>query len=197
MTSNSIQTWIKIKGLRKDRSLFPLPRLLPTLGMMLLLGHPEFSQAQILTSAGPFDFESGTAGSNQFTDNFRNIGPTGETAVGQTNPTTGEPGNDYAFSSATSAAAVTSLLFDTSPISGVLDPTFAGSLTITLDISGVQADSSFGIQLLDGGSTNNLLALFNLDNSGTTDRIRFFGTALLRRGRLGHKLEQPWMVPRA
>jgi hypothetical protein len=70
-------------------------------------------------------------------------------------------------------------IYDTSP--GDVDVTqnlFAGDFRVEFDISGVQAGSSFGVVLINPDEINfradNLLALFNLDNSGTTDLIRFF-----------------------
>ncbi|NJL70290.1 MAG: PEP-CTERM sorting domain-containing protein [Candidatus Competibacteraceae bacterium] len=130
--------------------------------------------AQVLT------FETGTASDNQFTQNFRRIDSWTDNTVGQTDPTAGEPNNDYAFLSTSTVSPDPIngglLLFDTTPADTTAgtDNTFAGPLTITLDISAVQADSSIGIMFLDGTNTNNLLALFNLDTTGTSDRIRFF-----------------------
>lgn len=118
------------------------------------------------------DFE--TAG--QVSGNFRNLGP----ATTSNTQSSNSAANDYLIhniSDGSFSAAV--LLYDTTP--GDTTPetqsTFSVStpLTVSFDFRATTATSSVGIIFADStNASNHVLALFNVDNSGTTDTFRFF-----------------------
>lgn len=127
-------------------------------------------------AVGPIDFE--TAG--DLANNFRlNTNVLAVARLSQTGP---GAGNDYIQHNNTPFASGggTIGIYDTTP--GDIDATqntFAGPFSVEFDISGVQASSSFGVFLINPAENaptrnDNLLALFNLDSTGTTDLIRFF-----------------------
>ncbi len=165
-----------------------MKKIIASLSFMSCILLEPSAHAQLVS----LNFESGTATSNQFTNNFRLIGSASAFAgtVAQTDPAdAGEPNNDYVFQAATTPGVV-NYLYDTTPTNtSDANQTFAGNLTITMDISAVQADSSFGIHLIDTSNfNNNLLAVFNLDRSSaptTTDRIRFFKDGGIATGAAG------------
>lgn len=118
------------------------------------------------------DFE--TAG--QVSGNFRNLGPAGTNNSQSSNSTA----NDYLIndiSGGSTNAAV--LLYDTTPgdtTSGT-QSTFSVSspLKVEFDFRASTAGSSVGIIFADStNASNNMLALFNIDNTGTTDLLRVF-----------------------
>ncbi len=126
-------------------------------------------------AVGPIDFE--TAG--DLANNFRlNTNTVNSSRLSQIGPSAG---NDYIAhnNSPTDSSSTTVGIYDTSP--GDVNATqslFTGPFSVEFDISGAQATSSFGVLLINpdenGFRTDNLLALFNLDVTGTTDRMRFF-----------------------
>jgi hypothetical protein len=146
---------------------------------MILMSTPLrsllFSAAAFVSVAAhaqvSLDFE--TAG--QLSGNFRNI-----SAASSNTQSSNGAANDYLIhdisNGSTNAAA---LLYDTTPgdtTSGT-QSTFSVSspLKVEFDFRATTAGSSVGIIFADpNDASNNVLALFNLDNSGTTDLFRFF-----------------------
>lgn len=118
------------------------------------------------------DFE--TAG--QVSGNFRNLGP----ATNSNTQSSNAAANDYLIhniSNGSFSAAV--LLYDTTPgdTTGGTQSVFSVSspLTVSVDFRATTANSSVGIIFADPANAgNHVLALFNVDNSGTTDLFRFF-----------------------
>lgn len=118
------------------------------------------------------DFE--TAG--QLSDNFRNLGQTNTLNTQSANGAA----NDYITHNVPDASVnAAALLYDTTPgdtTSGT-QTTFSVSspLTVSFDFRSTTANSSIGIIFADPtNASNNMLALFNIDNSGSTDLFRFF-----------------------
>lgn len=117
------------------------------------------------------DFE--TAG--QYSGNFRNLSSGGNNTQSSITVANDYLSHDIA-SSSTNAAA---LLYDTTPGDTTLgtQSTFSVSspLKVEFDFRATTATSSVGIIFADpNDASNNILALFNIDNTGTTDLFRFF-----------------------
>ncbi|CAM3030970.1 PEP-CTERM sorting domain-containing protein [Rariglobus hedericola] len=118
------------------------------------------------------DFE--TAG--QLTDNFRNLGPSNPINTQSSNGVA----NDYIIHNVPDASVTAAaLLYDTTPgdTTTGTQSTFSVSspLKIDFDFRATTAGSSIGIIFADStNASNNMLALFNIDNTGTTDLVRFF-----------------------
>lgn len=129
------------------------------------------------------NFESGS----QLSGNFRTIG----TATGTNIQTSNGALNDYFINNISDATGTPSqLIYDTTPgdITSGTQSTFvtSSSLTASFDFRSATANSSFGIIFVDpGNNANNILALFNVDAAGTTDRFRFFRDANLAGGTAG------------
>ena len=115
-------------------------------------------------------------GADDFTDNFRQIHNEVNTS------TTGADGVVLVTSGPTTAGSAEVFAYDTTPADATVQSTFGGAVSISFDIRAAQANSSFGIVLINPaseGSANQYLALFNLNDSTVTgnDRIRFFAGA--------------------
>lgn len=115
-----------------------------------------------------FDFET----PGQFTANFRNI-----STVGTTTQTTGL-GNNYLVHEGPGGGAAI-LLYDSTPgdITSGTHSTFATNqaLSVSFQFSATAATSSVGVVFSSPTATNNnLLALFNVDATSSTDTFRFF-----------------------
>jgi hypothetical protein len=118
------------------------------------------------------DFE--TAG--QVSGNFRNLGP----VITSNTQSSNGVSNDYLIHNVPdSSGSAAALLYDTTPGDTTVgtQSTFSVSspLTVSFDFRASTANSSVGIIFADSNdASNNVLALFNIDNSGTTDLFRFF-----------------------
>jgi len=118
------------------------------------------------------DFE--TAG--QVSGNFRNLGPATSSNIQSSNVAA----NNYLIHNiADSSFSAAALLYDTTPsdTTAGTQSTFstASPLTVSFDFRATTANSSVGIIFADATNAgNHVLALFNVDNSGTTDLFRFF-----------------------
>jgi hypothetical protein len=123
-----------------------------------------------------FDFESGTASSNQFTQNFRLIS-TGTGSTGQSDPTANEPGNDFVSYERTGGTASVGsvLLYDTTPANtGDTAQVFSGPLSISLDLAAVNATSGAGIYLVDPTNVDNNIGIFaQISASSTNERLGY------------------------
>ena len=121
--------------------------------------------------AGPLDFE--TAG--QLGANFR------ATLNGGNASQATDSGGYVALNGSQNAWIG---IYDTTPGNNAdASQTFAGKITIHLDISAANATASFGIFLFDDSnrSGNNLLTILNVDTApgGTTEQIRFWKDSTL------------------
>ncbi len=149
----------------------------PALGILGILMTAAVSQAAILV-----DFN--TAG--DLAGNFRQTYNPTETDTVQVMPA------GYVSTSATSLSSGSTLsesfIYDTTPANGTVKNTFTGPVTISMDIRAAQS-SSFGIYIVDPSETNggatHRLALFNFDNSGTSDQIRIFSTSSISNAQVG------------
>jgi hypothetical protein len=118
------------------------------------------------------DFE--TAG--QVSGNFRNLGP----ATNSNTQSSNSAANDYLIHNiADSSFSAAVLLYDTTPgdTTNGTQSTFSLSspLAVSFDFRATTANSSVGIIFADSTNAgNHVLALFNVDSSGTTDLFRFF-----------------------
>lgn len=129
------------------------------LATIIVAGAGETARAQV----GPFDFE--TAG--QYSGNFYAVSASGE--LGQT---TGL-GNNYV--QLNDIAGQNAAFYYGTSVNTALEPIFGGTFTVQFDVSAVTANSAFGVYLVNAANpANSLLAYFNLDSSGTSDKIRFF-----------------------
>lgn len=149
--------------------------------------------ANLATAAtvGPLDFESGIASGNQYTQNFLQLYARNGATLQQTDPADdGEPNNDYlrlpqnsnniTFVSAINTSAVKSL--DNSD-------TFNGTVTVSFSASSnMPGGSSLGIYLFNPasvGGADNLLVNMQFNQSGGTDRIRFYSDGATTTGSTG------------
>lgn len=128
---------------------------------------------------GPFDFESGTTSSNQYTQNFLQIHSQNSATLTHTDPADDEePNNDYLKLAQTSGDVRVVAALNTNVTKSLSNSnTFSGNLTLNFDVSSnMPGGSSFGIYLFDPASTNgtnNLNVMLQFNQSGGTDRIRF------------------------
>jgi hypothetical protein len=141
----------------------PLRSLLfPLAAFVLVTAHAQVS----------LDFET----PGQLTDNFRNLGPSNTINTQSANGAA----NDYITHNVPDASVTAAaLLYDTTPgdTGTGTQTTFSVSspLTVSFDFRSTTANSSIGIIFADpANASNNMLALFNIDNSGGTDLFRFF-----------------------
>lgn len=114
----------------------------------------------------PLDFE--TAG--QFSGSFRILNANGATLT----QTSNGGANDYMQSANGSGAAI---VFDANgSTAGISSFTVsqAAPLTISADVSFNVSSNSFGIYIINAANeTEGYLAIFNVNNSGTNDQIRY------------------------
>lgn len=127
-----------------------------------------------LTASAQVSLDFETAG--QVSGNFRNLGPTANNTNTQS---ANSAANDYLIHDITGSANAAALLYDTTPgdTTSATQSTFSTSapLTVSFDFRAGNATSSVGIIFADStNASNNVLALFNLDNTGTNDLFRFF-----------------------
>lgn len=120
------------------------------------------------------DFETST----DLSGNFRSL------ASGSAVQTANGAGNDYIIADRTGSQSGTTLLYDTTPgdaTNGTQSVFAASGLTVSFDFVLQSPGSSIGLWFADPTNlSNNILALVNLDNSGTNDLFRFY-----RNGNLG------------
>ena len=126
-------------------------------------------------AVGPVDFETTGDLANNFRLNTNTVNSSRLSQIGPSVDNDFIAHNNIPFNSSSTTVGI----YDTSP--GDVDAAqnlFSGNFRVEFDVSGVQGGSSFGVVLINPDEinfrTDNLLALFNLDNSGTTDLIRFF-----------------------
>ena len=126
-------------------------------------------------AVGPIDFETTGDLANNFRLNTNTVNSSRLSQIGPSVDNDFIAHNNNPFNSSSTTVGI----YDTSP--GDVDATqnlFSGAFSVEFDISAVQTASSFGVVLINPDEinfrTDNLLALFNLDNSGTLDTIRFF-----------------------
>ncbi len=135
---------------------------LPAALAAALIGFPSVAGAALVN----INFD--TVG--DFTNNFRQ-------QVDSSGITTAQ-GSTFVTTTNVSGSAQESFIYDTTAGSAVKD-TFSGPVTISMDLRFAQAESSFGFYLIDPSETagtggNHLLAFFNVDATGTTDRLRLY-----------------------
>ena len=145
----------------------PLLLLLSSVG---LLASSLAASAEVIV--GPFNFETGSAATNQYTSNFR------ETAFGAyltpMDPSVAAT-NHYVVHDNLGAIGGTIAVYDPTPGTVDAETGFSGAFSVQFDVSAAQASSSFGIYFFDTTVTaNNLLALVNLDANGTQETVRVF-----------------------
>jgi hypothetical protein len=117
----------------------------------------------VKAQVGPLNFET----PGQYTGNFYAVSAASE--IGQT---TGLANN---YVQLNDIAGLNGAFYYGVNSNTSLEPTFAGAFTVQFDVSAVTANSAFGVYLVNASNPNDsLLAYFNLDYSGTTDKIRFF-----------------------
>lgn len=127
-----------------------------------------------LTAYGQVSLDFETAG--QVSGNFRNLGP----ATSNNSQSSNAGANDYLIHNiADSSFSAAALLYDTTPsdTTNGTQSVFSTSspLTVSFDFRATTANSSVGIFFADStNASNHVLALFNVDNSGTTDTFRFY-----------------------
>lgn len=108
------------------------------------------------------------------TDNFRLLekdGSPGGTFGHQT-----VSGNGILRGTGHSSGGRITVIYDTTPSNTAPVPSFAPGLTVEFDVRMPTASRSIGVYLLDANNPSEntaYLALFNVDVSGATDRIRF------------------------
>jgi len=126
-------------------------------------------RAQVL-----FDFET----SGQWTGNFRKITTASLSANLSVAQTSNGASNDYVtHENKTGSSSTPAFLYDSTPAdtTSATDSVFstAGDITVSLDFRAAAATSSIGIYFADPSNyNNNLLCLFTLDASSTTDTFR-------------------------
>ena len=137
---------------------------------LLVLGAAGTGFAQV-----NLDFE--TAG--QLSANFRNLG-TGTSSLTQSS---NGAANDFVSVNNTNATQFSfgalGLLYDTTPADTTAGTqsafTTTSPLTVSVDFRAAVASTSIGVYFADANNTsNNVLALFNVDTSGNNDQLRFF-----------------------
>lgn len=125
-----------------------------------------FGAAALHADSVPLDFET----ANQFTNSFRVLNANGATLTQTSNGVA----NDYMQSANGSGSA---LVFDANgSTAGISSFTVsqASSLTISADVSFNVSSNSFGIYIINAANeTEGYLAIFNVNNSGTNDQIRY------------------------
>lgn len=145
-----------------------LGRSCPAIAGFLLLFLANTAGAQVL-----IDFQ--TAG--QFANNFRKVTSNSDSAAQTANAF---PANNYLrYDRTTTTSNVLAYMYDTTPGDTTVATqsvfSTATALTVSYGLRATSATSSFGIYFADPNDiNNNLLVLFNLDSSGSTDQFRFF-----------------------
>ncbi|NMC82647.1 MAG: PEP-CTERM sorting domain-containing protein [Armatimonadetes bacterium] len=147
-------------------------RVVGTSASAFILG---LALAQTSLAVGPIDFETAGDLANNFRLNTNTVNSSRLSQIGPSVDNDFIAHNNNPFNSSSTTVGI----YDTSP--GDVDATqslFSGAFSVEFDISAVQTASSFGVVLINPDEinfrTDNLLALFNVDNSGTLDTIRFF-----------------------
>ncbi len=135
------------------------------------------SQAAVV---GPLNFETGTAESNQYTQNFLQVGSNGGGSAAQTDPAdVDEPNNDYIrfVQNGDGNNRVATAINTSVTKSLATSDRFSGAFTMNFDIgSNTDGGSTFGIYLFDPTSANgadSLLVNMQFNQVSETDRIRF------------------------
>ncbi len=124
------------------------------------------------------DFET----EGQFSSNFRLLEDEGTTGSGAPTATQSDNGiaNDYLRITGGSGGSRYTTVYDTTPANATVRDTFAAGVTIELDARLSRSGQSIGIYLIDGDAAaenSAYLALFNVDQSGSNDLIRFSSNA--------------------
>ena len=138
-----------------------------------LVAAPLFALGQPALAA-VIDFES----AGDYTSNFRRLEREGA-GVNEAQSANGAA-KDYLRAAGGSNASRLTTVYDTTPVSAATRTTFGSGLTVEFDARIPHADRSVGIYLIDADSTGEsagYLALFNLDSTATTDRLRFASNA--------------------
>ena len=137
----------------------------PLLGLLLAGACPLSLQAQVSDT-----FSNGIS---DYSNYFRSIKTNGSPAVsvstyGGTNALTVSGGSNVGNNGV-------SIVYDATPGDGTSTQNlYTSGVTVSLDFQGTTANSSIGIMLGNAAESSSLMALFNLDYTGTTDEIRFF-----------------------
>jgi hypothetical protein len=143
-------------------------------------------------TAGPFGFESGTAASNQYTNNFLQLYSRDSGTFSQTDPAdAGEPNNDFlklARNGNANNTAITAI--NTAAVKTLSSSdSFAGTVTLTFDLaSDAPGGSGFALYLFDPTSTNgsdSLVVTLQFNQNAETDRVRFYSDGTPTTGSTG------------
>jgi len=148
--------------------------LLLALTALATLTLPSTGQSQVVANV---DFETSTDVANHFRAMSANNAAFGQTSNGAA--------NDYMTVTSSGASGLRSFIYDTTPASSAVQNTFSGTATIEGDIDTTGSSTSFGVYILNPSAestANQFLALFNWDNSGTSDLLRFFKTSSVSTG---------------
>jgi len=118
-------------------------------------------------SAATFDFET----SGQWDANFREV-----LRPEEMSQTSNGAANDFVRKTGSSLNTATVAILDLTPADGVRKNVFTNGFTVTMDIAFTGSGASMGIYAVDPNNeaANGLLALFNVDSSGSNDRFRFW-----------------------
>lgn len=151
--------------------LFPLSRLPAVLAACFLFSAVADPAGATLIQ---FDFETG----GQWGSNFRQI----SSDTGQALQSSNGGANDLVMFDSLASVNNFSItyVYDTTPADSTAGTQSSfnltnGDFTVSVDLASASAASSFGIYFADAANNNNnLLALFNIDISGSTDRFRFY-----------------------
>ena len=128
-------------------------------------------------AVGPFDFETGTAEDNQYTQNFLEVYVRNGGVLAQTDPADElEPNNDYLRMGQNGSTITVVTVLNTNPTKTLANAnTFGNNLTISFDLgSNMPGGSVFGIYLFDPETpSDNLFAAVYFDQASANERLRF------------------------
>lgn len=134
-------------------------------GILAVLAAFASAGALPAQTIGSFDFSA----SSQLTGNFVTQQATGQALAVNTT-------SQQLVQTGTTSGAV-DWVYDTPPDATPSNASFQ-NFTVSLNFTLGNANSSIGVYFYDGGNrTNSLLALFNVNSSGSDDIIRFFSGA--------------------
>ncbi len=147
-----------------------LPRLFPAVAALAITALALAAEARAVT----FDFTESTDYSDNFHRTFLTIGS--GNALGHS-----AGAGTVAHSSTASGTGV--FVYDTAP-DGTVTNTFT-DVTVSFDFSTTISNVSFGVFFGGDTRTSANLALFNINNSGAQDQLRFFTGGNLNTGAAG------------